>query len=182
MKLLYDYAVFGQIELPDGAPALVVSVHAPAQKLPNYLKYVKKSEALTPKEMATMAQLGDDPWAIDLFFSAISPLVEGKRFLVGGDWNNSRLFDLDPKLRKRGQPPFATMFFTRARDAGWFECHGTKNEERSFLDPKKLPHQLDHLFCDNRTARTMVDCSVRADWVLRELSDHAAMVTDFQWP
>ena len=103
VKLLYDYAVFGQIELPDGDPALVVSVHAPAQKIPFYLKCVHKPGALTHEEMAMMAQPGDDAWAIDLFFAAISPVVERKRFLVGGDWNNSRLFDLNPQLRKRGE-------------------------------------------------------------------------------
>jgi endonuclease/exonuclease/phosphatase family metal-dependent hydrolase len=182
VKLLYDYAVFGQIELPDGDPAIVVSVHAPAQKIQSFLKCVQKPGALTPEEMATIAQPGDDAWAIDLFFAAISSLVECKRFLVGGDWNNSRLFDLDPKLRKRGQPPFATMFFTRARDAGWFECHGSKNEERSYLNPRVLPHQLDHLFCDTKTAKKMTECSIKADWPAPELSDHAPMVTDFRWP
>ena len=116
-----------------------------------------------------------------MFFAALAPLVKHWRFFVGGDWNNSRLFDLDDGLRKRGQPPFSTMFFTRARDAGWFECHGNKNEERSFLDFTKKPHQLDHLFCDSRTGELMVDCCVRADWVAPELSDHAPMVTDFRW-
>ncbi len=178
---LYDYAVFGQIELPDGDPALVVSVHAPAKRVPEYLESVHKAGVLTPEEMATIAQPGDAAWAADLFFAAISPLVEHERFLVGGDWNNSRLFDLDPTLRKPGQPPFAAMFFTRACDAGWFECHGSKNEERSFLDLKKRPHQLDHLFCDKKTAEKMEGCFVRADWVAPELSDHAPMVTDFLW-
>jgi endonuclease/exonuclease/phosphatase family metal-dependent hydrolase len=67
-----------------------------------------------------------------------------------------------------------------ARDAGWFECHGHKNEERSFLISKP-PHQLDHLFCDRRMGENMVDCRVRAEWMTPELSDHPPMITDFKW-
>ncbi|HPU92959.1 MAG TPA: hypothetical protein PKU99_02315 [Candidatus Saccharicenans sp.] len=181
VNLLYDYAVFGQIRLPDGEEAIVVSVHAPARRLPAYLECVNKVGALTEEEMKAMAQPGDAPWALDLFFSAISPLVKGKRFLVGGDWNNSRLFDRYRTLRKHGQPPFSAMFFTRAQDAGWFECHGSQNEERSYLKSRTLPHQLDHLFCDCKTGLKMKSCSIKNEWPAAELSDHASMVTDFLW-
>jgi len=181
LQLIYDYAVFGEIDLPDGSNALVYSVHAPASHLPEYLKMMGFEGSLSTDEMEAMAQPGDKPWALDLFFGAIATLVKGRRFFVGGDWNNSRLFDLQPKLRKRGQLPFSTMFFTRARDAGWFECHGQKNEERSYLNPRSQPHQLDHLFCDKVTYEKMADCSVRADWIVYELSDHAPLVTDFKW-
>jgi hypothetical protein len=137
--------------------------------------------ALTPDELKVMGQVGETPWALDLFFAEIKALVKGHRFIVGGDLNNSRLFDLDPNLRKRGQLPFSTMFFTRARDAGWFECHGQKNEERSYLHPRSRPYQLDHLFCDKVTYEHITDCSVRADWIAYELSDHAPLVTDFKY-
>jgi hypothetical protein len=99
----------------------------------------------------------------------------------GGDWNNSRLFDLDANLRKKGQLPFGAMFFTRARDAGWYECHGAENEERSYLKPNSRPHQLDHLFCAKATYEHMRDCNVRTEWIAEELSDHAPLVTDFSW-
>jgi endonuclease/exonuclease/phosphatase family metal-dependent hydrolase len=181
-RLIYDYAMFGEVVLPDGAPALVFSVHAPARKLDDYLKIMGRTGALNPDESDAMAQQGDKPWALDLFFAAIESVVKGQRFLVGGDWNNSRLFDLDPQLRKRGQSPFSTMFFTRAFDAGWRECHGDKNEERSYLKANSLPYQLDHLFCDQKTFKQRVNCRVRADWIVHELSDHAPLVTDFNWP
>ncbi len=182
VNLLYDYAVFGQISLPGGEEAIVVSVHVPARRLPAYLKKcMNKAGAVTEEEEKAIAQPGDAPWALDLFFAAISPLVKGKRFLVGGDWNNSRLFDRDQNLRKHGQLPFSTMFFTRAQDAGWFECHGKQNEERSYLNHRSLPHQLDHLFCDRKTGLKMASCSIKNEWPAAELSDHAPMVTDFIW-
>lgn len=181
IRLIFDYAVFGELDLPDGSSALVSSVHAPASLLPEYLKMMGFAGSLSSDEMNAMAQPGDKPWAIDLFFKAIASEVRDNRFMVGGDWNNSRLFDLDPQLRKQGQLPFATMFFTRARDSGWFECHGNKNEERSYLKPNTRPHQLDHLFCDQKTYNQMIDSNVRSDWVVYELSDHAPLVTDFNW-
>ncbi len=181
IRLIYDYAVFGEIDLPDSNKALIFSVHSPALRLPKYLEIMNYSDALTPEQMEAMAQNGDKPWALDLIFDVINKAVKGRRFIVGGDWNNSRLFDFDPNLRKRGQLPFSTMFFTRANDAGWCECHGMKNEERSYLNPRSRPHQLDHLFCDKVTYRNMVDSSVRADWIVYELSDHAPLVTDFKW-
>ena len=180
LRLLYDYAIFGEIDLPDGSKALVFSIHAPAKSLQQHLEQMGYADALTPEEIKAMGQVGETPWALDLFFAEINALVKGRRFIGGGDLNNSRLFDLDPNLRKRGQLPFSTMFFTRARDAGWFECHGQKNEERSYLNPRSRPYQLDHLFCDKATYEKMVDCSVRADWVGYELSDHAPLVTDFK--
>lgn len=179
---IYDYATFGEVDLPDGAPALISSVHAPARRLDDYLKMMGKTGALNSDEATAIAQDGDKPWALDLFFAAIAAEVKGQRFLVGGDWNNSRLFDLDRGLRKQGQPPFSTMFFTRAFDAGWKECHGDKNEEQSYFKADTLPYQLDHLSCDQKTFKQKVDCSVRADWIVHELSDHAPLVTNFIWP
>lgn len=132
---------------------------------------------LSAEELAGVALPTDEPWAQDLFFVGIERFVSGHRFLVGGDWNNSRLFDQD---RKPGQLPVATMFFTRAKHAGWVDCHGHKNEERSYLGGKR-PHQLDHLFCDTKTARRLVDSHVRLDWLTPELSDHAPLVTDLEW-
>jgi endonuclease/exonuclease/phosphatase family metal-dependent hydrolase len=181
IRLIYDYAVFGEVDLPDGTRAFISSVHAPAVRLSEYLEQMGFSGVLTREEMTAIAQPGDQPWALDLFFTEIASVVKGHRFIVGGDWNNSRLFDLDPNFRKRAQLPFSTMFFTRARDTGWFECHGNKNEERSYLNPRSHPHQLDHLFCDKKTYSQMVDCTVRADWIVHELSDHAPLVTDFKW-
>jgi endonuclease/exonuclease/phosphatase family metal-dependent hydrolase len=179
--LIYDYVVFAEIELPDARTALVSSVHVPARRLPEHLELMGKAGALRPDEMEKIAQPGDIAWALDLFFSVIASMVSGGPFLVGGDWNNSRLFDLDANLRRKGQLPFGAMFFTRARDAGWYECHGAKNEERSYLKPNSRPHQLDHLFCDKATYGHMQECNVRTEWIAEEISDHAPLVTDFSW-
>jgi exonuclease III len=177
LQMVYDYAVFGEVDLPDGTRALVSSIHVPARTITDYFDTcMPHSGRPTLEEMNSMSQPDDEPWALDLFFAVIASAVKRQRFIVGGDWNNSRLFDFD----RKGKLPTATMFFTRARGAGWFDCHGQKNEERSFLDYSKRPHQLDHLFCDRKTFEKMVDCNVRVDWVVHELSDHAPLVTNFK--
>src|SRR4030065_1076258 len=77
LRLIYDYAVFGEIDLPDGSNALVSSVHAPASHLPEYLKMMGFEGSLCTDEMEAMAQPGDKPWALDLFFAEITTLVKG---------------------------------------------------------------------------------------------------------
>jgi len=170
VRLTYDYAVFGEIDLPRGASALVVSVHAPARELPQYLEILEQPDALSKAELDAMAHAGDEPYVADLFFAALVPVLRGKRFIRRWRLEQLPLFDLVKNMRESGEPPWSTMFFTRAHDAGWFECHGDKNEERSYFRGER-PHQLDHAFCDKKTAEHMVDCSVRADWIARELSD-----------
>ncbi len=72
IRLIYDYAVFGEVNLPDGSSVLVSSVHAPASLLPEYLKMMGFANSLSLDEMNALAQPGDKPWAIDLFFMAIA--------------------------------------------------------------------------------------------------------------
>lgn len=184
LDLLYDYIVLGEVDLPDGQPAVLASVHAPARRLPEFCAdCVRKPNPLSAEEMRAITRRPDDPWAADLAFAALGRLG-AKRFFFGGDWNDSRLFDLDRACRGRGEPPYSAMFFTRARDTGWFECHGAKNEERSYFPARTetgRPHQLDHLFCDGVTAERMQSCHVRSDWMTTEVSDHAPLVTDFDW-
>ena len=61
------------------------------------------------------------------------------------------------------------------------DMHGDKEEERTFLKKGTRPYQLDHVFCDARTARKLRSCDVRADPPVPELSDHAPVVTEFDW-
>jgi endonuclease/exonuclease/phosphatase family metal-dependent hydrolase len=102
-------------------------------------------------------------------------LWRGRRFLIGGDWNSSRLFD---NFREY-DPPVATAFFIRARQRGWYESHGGKPEKRSYLKPTSHPYQLDHLFCNRSLWLQMTDCSVRNEPRVTELSDHAPLVAEF---
>jgi exonuclease III len=183
LAAIYEYVVIGEINLPDGSTALVASVHATAEKLEDYFKRYPYLAPPTQEEMTMIAGGPEEPWMADFVIWSLDRVAAGKRFIIGGDWNNSRLFDCQSPMRRRGQGPISTMFFTRAEDRGWFECHGSKNEERSYIGNSynNRPHQLDHLFCDKKTAKQLVDCSVRLDWLTPELSDHVPMVTEFKW-
>jgi len=178
LAAVYEYVVIGEIDLPDGDTALVASVHAVAKKVEDYFTWLRIPNPPTQDEMRKISGGPEEPWMADFVVWALDRYAAGKRFIIGGDWNNSRLFDCQSDQRRRGQGPIATMFFTRAEDRGWFECHGAKNEEQSFFGGKR-PHQLDHLFCDRKTGERLKDCYVRADWLTPELSDHAPMVTNF---
>ena len=178
LEPLSDYVLVGSVTVL-GELFNVVSVHAPARRLTDHLKVMKREGAISDEEAQSIAQPGEAAWAIDLAFHAIAELTDGTRFIIAGDWNNSRLCDLHPTYRKRGRLPASTLFFTRAMDRGWHDCHGHKNDERSFLVEGTLPLQLDHMFCDRKTGERLIDCSVLSIDVLSEISDHAPLIADF---
>jgi hypothetical protein len=178
LTLLYDYLVVGEIDLPSGETAIVASVHAVAKELSKFLKEniaQPPAAVFTEADLVRIAQLSDVAWVLDVAFDALARLVEGQRFIVGGDWNNARLFD-------EGRPgePVASMFFTRASDRGWFECH-QGDEEQTWLRPNNKPYQLDHIFTDSETARTVTACFAANGWPASELSDHAPLVTELDF-
>lgn len=176
--LLYDYVVLAEIELPDGVPALVATVHAPAVHATKLLSTnLGKPDAISPEELEAIAQPGDVAWALDIAFEAIRRTCHGHRFIVGGDLNTSRLFD---SASKNGKITNA-LFFSRAAHAGWHDCHGHLAEERSYLKPGTLPYQLDHLFCDQSTAKYLSRCWVDRGGGVEEMSDHAPLLADFDF-
>jgi len=84
VNLLYDYAVFGQIRLPDGEEAIVVSVHVPARRLPAYLECVNKVGALTEEEMRAMASRATPPGRLIYFLLLSHPLLRASDFWSEG--------------------------------------------------------------------------------------------------
>ena len=116
----------------------------------------------------------------DLLAAVLEPWVAGRRFLVGGDWNTSPLFDTDYPNTRWGKAKASTEFFERRKRAGW--CDAMRRfhdgEIRTYLDPKTGPREIDRVFTDPETYDRLVGCHVLDDVAVTELSDHAPLVVD----
>jgi endonuclease/exonuclease/phosphatase (EEP) superfamily protein YafD len=96
----------------------------------------------------------------------------GIRFIVGGDFNASRL--LDRTLGERG----SNEFLDRIRDEGFVSLHRRFHEadEQTYFKKGKGLHQLDYLYADAQPASLCRACSVHA---ASGFSDHAPLLADF---
>jgi endonuclease/exonuclease/phosphatase family metal-dependent hydrolase len=165
---LYDHVLVGQIDLPESGTALVASVHTPAQPVRDWLREHPMALPLADDELAALQRPACEelPYINDFAFTALDRVVKSGRFVVAGDWNTCRKYPGGPE------------FFARAQARGWVECH-REPEERSFFGSKPDGgYQLDHAFCDRATARSISSCRVTVSDIVRELSDHAPVVTD----
>lgn len=115
----------------------VASVHALADK-------VEVGTAVTSDDHERIRRTGLDR-AIhnDVNVAALEPSDAGRRFVVGGDWNDSPLFDT--YYPKRALAGSSTEFSARRQRAGWCDAmrrfHDT--DIRTYLDPKSGPYELD---------------------------------------
>ena len=110
-------------------------------------------------------------------FAGFRELVDGRRFIIAGDWNTARWVDAN------GTPePAGAEFFERATSAGWFELSldADRREGKTWCgstNPRTC--QLDHVFADATTAGTL-----RSFWIdpypveVHGLSDHAPMILE----
>jgi hypothetical protein len=164
LRRLGSYLAFGVVGLPDGIDAFVVSVHTVAERA------IKSwMEGLDP--ISTARGSVGHANVNDVVVARLAPLVEGRRFLLAGDWNVARGED----DQYPGHP--GTEFFERTDALGWRECL-IGPEQRTWFGHGR-PYQDDHVFCDGR----LRDC-LKSDWVAEEavhlgLSDHAPLVLDF---
>jgi exonuclease III len=114
----------------------------------------------------------------DLAHHAYHGIAEGRSFVIGGDWNTSLLFDQDGATAGR-------EFYAQAEADGWVETQWRLHqaETQTWLRKRNRPHQLDHVFCDERLARGLVGSRSLPDMVsFLELSDHAPLIVDFVIP
>jgi endonuclease/exonuclease/phosphatase family metal-dependent hydrolase len=116
----------------------------------------------------------------DLLAAVLEPWVAARRFLVGGDWNTSPLFDNDYPNTKWGRAKASTEFFERRKRAGWYDAMRRfhDGEIRTYLDPRTGPREIDRVFTDSETYNELVGCHVLDDVAVTELSDHAPLVVD----
>jgi endonuclease/exonuclease/phosphatase family metal-dependent hydrolase len=170
LATVYDYVVVAEIDL-GSTPAFVASVHAPAMPASEMLDALGKPGEIDANALDAIRIEPDPSWSTDVIFHALNR-VKGGRFIIGGDWNCSRLFDRDKNV------PTNALFFSRAYASNWIELLGKVNEERSFFRTGNLPYQLDHVFVDRKTERAVKSRSVWADASALEVSDHAPIVAD----
>lgn len=141
----------------------VISVHAPAVTVP--MRDI-------PSDMHEVIKLNLNSyiWRADVLYGALRHLPQNvDRFIVGGDWNTSRLFD--EKYGPRGNQEF----FDRMESAGLRECFRRvhPSEIQTWYRDGDAGYQLDHFFCDARTYEQLEYCEVDPTPALDGLSDHA---------
>jgi endonuclease/exonuclease/phosphatase family metal-dependent hydrolase len=166
-----SYHAFAELELASGDPLLLASVHTPPNEAPSwgYREHFRREEIARPSVCK--------PWWNDVAFAGFRELVEGRRFLLAGDWNTARWVDAD------GVPePAGAEFFERATGAGWVELSldADGREGKTWYgstNPRTC--QLDHVFADRTTAGTLQSFRIDPYPVeVHGLSDHAPMILE----
>jgi endonuclease/exonuclease/phosphatase family metal-dependent hydrolase len=105
---------------------------------------------------------------------AVLPLLDGRRFIVGGDLNTSR-------AAVQFWPGYGhAEFFDWTDSLGWHDCHWQMHsrEQMSLWSPGSRPLQADHIFTDSATADHIREVSVLDDEAIRRMSDHGPLVVD----
>jgi endonuclease/exonuclease/phosphatase family metal-dependent hydrolase len=141
-----------EVTLPDGEDAVVVSVHA--QIIGGHV----------------FPNLSD-------IFDELMALLEGRRFIVGGDLNSCRLIDKVYRITSHNE------FFDRIEAGRFFNCHRKfhAGEQQTFWGSGiRNPYQDDHLFVSADLAGRVVSCEVLDNTKLRELSDHSPVAAELQ--
>jgi len=165
-----SYHAFAELDLGSGDPLLVASVHTSPHEAPPWGHRGYRRRAIARPSVGK-------PWWNDVAFAGYRELVEGRRFLLAGDWNTARWVDAD------GVPePAGAEFFDRAAGAGWVEVSldAEGREGKTWygsMNPRTC--QLDHVFADATTAATLR--SFRIDPYptgAYGLSDHAPLLLD----
>jgi exonuclease III len=158
----------------DGQEVRLASVHAIAKEV--------DADAVTPVDHeAVRRPLLAKAWHNDLAASALRPWVDGARFVVGGDWNNARLFDVVYPTGAEGAAGASADFFAIREQWGWSESlrKFQAEEVQTYLDSLSHPYELDHLFTDKVMDGRLIRCEVLNDTLVRELSDHAPVIAEF---
>jgi exonuclease III len=159
-----NWLACAHVELPGIGRTLLGSVHSPSFP-------IEKSRLRGVDVSAMKLKRNPDLWFLDVLFYFLRSML-GKQFIVGGDFNSSRL--LDTTLGERGN----NEFFDRIRGEGFVSLHRLFHDvdERTYFKTGKAPHQLDYLYSDMPAARTCHACAVHQ---CGEFSDHAPLVADF---
>lgn len=120
-------------------------------------------------------------WHNDVIVAVFEPWVAGRRFIIGGDWNNSPLFDVNYPPPSGATTGPSSAFFARRAAAGWHDTMRRFHDDdvRTYLDAESAPYELDHVFVDAATYDELVGCHALNEPTFKSLSDHAPVVVDF---
>jgi|HubBroStandDraft_2_1064218.scaffolds.fasta_scaffold63019_1 endonuclease/exonuclease/phosphatase family metal-dependent hydrolase len=105
-------------------------------------------------------------------FDAVKATMNGGRFVIGGDINAARRFDVVYKMKTYGQ------FFASVAKRGLYDCHhGLHGEEqRTFWG--KGEYQLDHFFVEEGGSASVRRCEVITTEETQKLSDHSPVLLE----
>lgn len=174
LDYLSGYVAAATVEAGGGA-VRVASIHAIA-------KAVDDPAVLESDHERVCRRGASRAWHNDLVVAALTPWVDGDRFLVGGDWNDALLFDTNYPDGMAGGGGSSAAFFEGRSDAS--RRHALRKfhaeEIRTYLSPKSAPYELDHLFTDETLHEQLTSCRVLDDPTLLQLSDHAPLLADFR--
>jgi hypothetical protein len=148
---------------PSVGDLLVASVHSPSYP-------IEKARLIGVDIDAMKLKKNPDLWFLDVLFAFLKPAL-GSRFLVGGDYNYSRL--LDETLGERGN----NEFFDRIGKEGFVSLHRLfhASDERTYFHPTHAHHQLDYLYADAPVAAQTLSCFVNGQ---TPYSDHSPVIAD----
>jgi endonuclease/exonuclease/phosphatase family metal-dependent hydrolase len=109
---------------------------------------------------------------LTVLFDKLKEAMKGYRFVVGGDINAARGFDVVYKKKTYEK------FFASVVERGLHDCHFglCGKEERTFWG--KGEYQLDHFFVDDPTAALVRKCEVVTTAETQQLSDHSPLVLE----
>ena len=108
----------------------------------------------------------------------LAPLVEGRRFILAGDWNTARHQGTERDSRAGEE------FFARVREelAGTTAWDKLRDEVRTWFREGDHLLQDDYVFCDPSLGETVDEVSVAEDAATeRHLSDHASLIVNFRY-
>lgn len=158
----------------DGASTLVASVHPSTRKVDSIM--------LEGVDRAAVATPSGELWEADILYAGLRELTAaGGRFIFGGDWMETWLWDRKHGTKNHGQ------FFDRAAADGWVEstsrCFGVSEIDlRTWYGRrggKSTPYQLDRIFLDRQLADCISNCDVISHPAQHlKLSDHAPLVLE----
>jgi endonuclease/exonuclease/phosphatase family metal-dependent hydrolase len=165
-----SYLATAQLELTTSERLFVSSVHTSARPAPKWGHPGYERTAIA------RASVGE-PWWNDVMFAGCRELLEGRRFLLAGDWNTSRWLDSNGVAAPSGQE-----FFDRAAVAGWVELSLDANgrEGKSWYgSTNPRVSQPDHVFADATTAASLRSFRIDPYPVdAHGLSDHAPLILE----
>jgi endonuclease/exonuclease/phosphatase family metal-dependent hydrolase len=169
VKKLPGWVASLRVALPDGTWAVVVSIHSPNKPIER-----RRLEGVDTSTMVLSVQ--DDLWLLDVLFFFLRRRIEGTQFLIGGDFNYSRLFDVPVN---RGN----TEFFERTEGEGFMSLHRKfrNHDDQTYFKPGLRPHQLDYLLADPITLNRCTSCRVIDYAEVHEFSDHAPMLAQLNY-
>lgn len=167
LRALPNYLAFAKVSLPDGMHVIAASIHAPPRRA--------EGDVLGGRDPEELRRSVEGPKYNDAIFAGLAPLMEGRRFILAGDWNTARHQGTERDSRAGEE------FFARVREAGWHDCVWGKHHDeiRTWFGPGRL-QQDDYVFCDRSFGESVDEVFVAEDAANKQhLSDHAPLIVSF---